>query len=297
MEPTQKAARLMRNIGQEKRMATVIGNSGAWRKITDELRRRGLDVRQPSDLGPLLTGLRETYQPSVDRKKAEITQGIASQEKRITGLRAEKGFWRLLANWFRIRGYKKNIAQLHLDERRYIATLSENIQSLDMLLNSGELAGARAELDVIARLARLSADHTVFNDIRLTADRYIHFNGTPLQSAQIDHLVLSPAGVFVIETKRWSRHFVESGEYHNPFDQIQRSAYLCYDQLRTEFGKIRVRSVIACVGQLPSAPENSHVKILSVPELVGYISWFKQAELTPDLLLQVCQYLEGFVTT
>jgi len=278
-------------------MATVIGNSGAWREITDELGRRGLDVRQPSDLDPLLTVLRETYQPSVDRKKAEIAQGVASQEKRITDLRSEKGFWRSLANWFRIQGSKMVIAQLYSDERRYIASLSENIRRLDTLRNSGELAGARAELDVIARLARLSAEHTVFNDIRLTADRFIRFNGAPLQSAQIDHLVLSPAGVFVIETKRWSRHFVESGDYHNPFDQIQRSAYLCYDQLRTEFGKIRVRGVIACAGQLPSAPDNSHVKVLSVPQLVGYISWFKQAELAPDLLLQVRQYLERFVTT
>ena len=118
-----------------------------------------------------------------------------------------------------------------------------------------------------------------------------------LQSAQIDHLVLSPAGVFVIETKRWSRHFVEFGQYHDPFDQIQRSGYLCYDRLRTRFGKIRVRSVIACAGKLPSAPQDSQVKVLPVAELVGYILWFRQPELEPDRLLQVRHYLQRFVKT
>ncbi|TMH48095.1 MAG: NERD domain-containing protein [Betaproteobacteria bacterium] len=161
---------------------------------------------------------------------------------------------------------------------------------------SAELVGARAELDVIASLARLPDEYTVFSDIRLSAERYIHFNGAALRSAQIDHLVLTPAGVFVIETKRWSRKFVESGDYHDPFDQTQRAAYLCYDQLRRQFGKIRVRSIVACAGQLPFAPKNSHVKVLAVPELIGYILWFKQPELAPDRLLQVRPYLERFVT-
>jgi len=278
-------------------MAAVIGESGAWREIANQLGRRGLQVQQPADIEQLVAHLRNSFQPSIEQKKSEIAQIVATKERSIATLQADKGIWSSFVNWFRVRGYKKAISHLQIEERQYIATLSENIRKVDDVLKSGELAGARAELDVIARLTRLSAGHTVFNDLRLTADRYIHFNGAPLQSAQIDHLVLSSAGVFVIETKRWSRRFVESGEYHDPFDQIQRAAYLCYDQLRAEFGKIRVRSVIACAGQLPSAPKDSHVKVLAIPELVGYISWFKKTELAADRLLQVRRYLEGFGVT
>ena len=277
-------------------MATVIGESGAWREIAENLRRCGLNVRHPNDVEPLLAHLRATYQPSVDRMKLEIAQRVASKENRIVDLHGEKGFWRSFLNWFRIRGCKMAIAQLHSEGRQYVATLSANILRLDTMRESGELVGAKTEVDVVASLARLPDEYTVFNDIRLTAERYIHFNGAPLRSAQIDHLVLTPAGVFVIETKRWSRKFVESGDYHDPFDQTQRAAYLCYDQLLSQFGKIRVRSVIACAGQLPSAPKNSHVKVLAVPELIGYISWFKQPELAPDRLLQVRRYLERCVT-
>lgn len=275
-------------------MATVIGDSGAWRGIADQLGRCGLHVQNPADIDLLSNRLRVSFPPSVELKKFETFQCVATKERSISLLRAERGIWRSFVNWFRIQGCKRTISRLHSEERRYIATLTENIRRVDAVQKSGELAGARAELDVISHLARLSAGHTVFNDLRLTADRYIHFNDAPLQSAQIDHLVLSSAGVFVIETKRWSRTFVESGEYHNPFDQIQRAAYLCYDLLRSEFGKIHVRSVIACAGQLPSKLGDSHVKVLAVPELVGYISWFKQTDIAPDLLLQVGQYLKGF---
>lgn len=278
-------------------MATVVGESGAWRGIAANLRLCGLDVHRPNDIEPLWSRFRATYQTSVDRKRAEIAQGVASRESEIASFRSEKRVWRSFVNWFRIKGREIAIARLHSEERRYIDTLSGNINRLEKLLASGELAGARAELDVIAHLARLPAEYTVFNDIRLTADRYIYFDGAALQTAQVDHLVLSPAGVFVIETKRWSRHFVESGQYHDPFDQIQRSAYLCYDRLRTNFGKIRVRSVIACAGKLPSAPRDSRVKVLPVAELVGYISWFRQPALAPDRLVQVRHYLQRFVAT
>jgi len=277
-------------------MATVIGESGAWREIAKPLWQCGLNVFHPKDIEPLLIHLRATYQPSVDQKKLEIAQCVATKENRLADLHAEKGAWRSFLNLFRILSCKMAISQLHREERQYIVTLTANIIRLDKLRESAELVGARTEIDVIASLARLPDEYTVFNGLRLRARRHIHFNGVHLRSAQIDHLVLTPAGVFMIETKRWSRKFVESGKYHDPFDQTQRATYLCYDQLRRQFGKIRVRSIIACAGQLPIAPKHSHVKVLAVSELIGYISWFKQPELAPDRLFQVRRYLERFLT-
>ena len=236
-------------------MATVVGESGAWRAVAANLRLCGLEVHQFNDIKPLWARFRAEYQPNVDRKRSEIAQSVAAKESQIASFRAEQGVWRSLVNWFRIKGCEIAIARLHSGERRYVDMMAANLQRIESLLVSGEMAGARAELDVIAHLGHLPANYTVWNDVRLTANRHIHFNGAALQSAQIDHLVLSPAGVFVIETKRWSTHFAEFGQYHDPFDQIQRSAYLCYDQLRRSFGNIRVRSVIACAGKLLFAPQ------------------------------------------
>ena len=46
-------------------------------------------------------------------------------------------------------------AKLRVEESRYIATLSSNIDRLEYMQRSPELAGAQAELDVIAQLKRL----------------------------------------------------------------------------------------------------------------------------------------------
>jgi hypothetical protein len=210
----------------------------------------------------------------------------------IAAFRTERGFIRALLNWFKIRGCWSDIARLRAEERQYIARLSDDIHRVERLLDSPELAGACAELAVIAQLQRLSAEYTILNDVHLRATRYIHFKGVPLQSAQVDHLVLSPAGVFVIETKQWSSHFADSGHYHDPFDQINRAAYLCYDLLREHFGKIRVRSIIACAGSLLSAPADSYVKVLRVAELNSYIAYFRQRELMPDQLQSLREYFE-----
>lgn len=274
-------------------MATVIGESGAWRDIAMSLRQAGIAyVNKPAEIKPLLSRLRTTFPETVERKKSEIAQLVASKQERIAKLQADRALWRVITNWLRIREYKRSIKQLYAEEYRFLSRLSLNISRLEKLLDSGELAGARAELDMIAHLARLPDEFIVFNDIRLAADRFIRFNGVPLQSAQLDHVVLSPAGVFVIETKCWSRRFVDSEAYHDPFDQVQRASYLCYDQLWTQFGKVRVRSIIACVGQLPVPPKDTRVKVLPIDDIAGYISWFKQVELSPRRFSKVQRFLK-----
>ncbi len=56
-------------------------------------------------------------------------------------------------------------------------------------------AGLRGEASVARTLSeRLDASHYLFNDLRVRAGR---------TRAQIDHLVVGPRGLFVIETKNW----------------------------------------------------------------------------------------------
>ncbi|MDT8287646.1 MAG: NERD domain-containing protein, partial [Elusimicrobiales bacterium] len=202
----------------------------------------------------------------------------------------EQGFFRAIPNWFLIAGCRLDIWRAGRDKAAYIEALNGNIARLDQLQNSPGLAGARAELAVIEQLKRLPEGYVVLNDVRLRARRFHRYNGVPLQSAQIDHLVISPAGLFVIETKVWSRQFVESGDYHDPFDQVGRAGYLCYDNVK-QFGKVQVRSIIAAAGHLPAKPDEAKVKVVKVEALAGYIAWFKEKEVNPGLLAQ----LKGFL--
>ena len=104
---------------------------------------------------------------------------------------------------------------------------------VEQVLRAPELVGAQAELDVLACLGKLPDDYYVCCDLNLKAQRSIRFAGEYLQSAQIDFLVAGPSGVFVLEVKRWSRQFIAQGDYFDPYQQVGRASYLCYDLLRT----------------------------------------------------------------
>jgi len=218
----------------------------------------------------------------IDAHRAQTMRSVQERETRITTLAVERGFFKRILNWFRIRALKAEIATLHKADSHYSSALDQTIARVRSLLNSTEFAGAEAELAVIDRLRMLPSSTVVFNDVRLQATRYIHFDGTALMSAQIDHVVLTPAGVFVIETKRWSHRFVESGDFYSPFDQVSRASYLCYDLLRERFGNTRVRSIIVCVGSLPEAPRDSYIKVVRPESLNSYISWFRNVELASE---------------
>jgi Nuclease-related domain len=273
-------------------VAEIVGQSGPWQEIVSDLARRGYPISSPRELRPLLATIERTRPQMINANRAHTIRSVQELTTRIAALTVERGFFKRLIGWFRIRALSTEIAALHEADSRYSSDLDQAIVHFRSLLNSAELAGAEAELAVIDHLRTLPSSTVVFNDIRLKAARYIRFNGKALISAQIDHVVLTPAGVFIIETKRWSHRFVESGDFHNPFDQVSRANYLCYDLLRKRFGKTRVRSIIACGGSLPDAPRESFVKVVRPESLTSYILGFRNTELAPRRLSKMRSFFE-----
>jgi Nuclease-related domain len=273
-------------------VAAIVGQSGAWQIIASDLARRGFPISSPRELLPLLAKLEKTRPQMIDANRARTMRSVQELTARIAAMAIEHGFFRRLINWFRTRAIKTEIGALYRADAHYSSTLDQTIVHIRSLLHSAELAGAEAELAVIERLRMLPSPAVVFNDVRLEATRRIRFNGIGLISAQIDHVVLTPAGVFVIETKRWSHRFVESGDFHNPFDQVSRANYLCYDLLCENFGKTRVRSIIACGGRLPDAPRDSYIKVVRPESLTSYILGFRKTELAPELFGKLSSFFE-----
>jgi len=272
-------------------VATVTGESGAWHEIASDIARRGYAVSSPLDLVPLAAELIETRPLAIEAHRAATMKSVQSKSASIASLAAERGFFRQFFNGFKIRALKAEVASLFRTDSRYPVTLDQTIQRIRSLPNSAELAGAEAELAVIEQLRMLPDSFSVFNDLRLRATRHIYFDGAALQSAQLDHVVLTPSAVYVIETKHWSRRFVESGDFHDPFDQSKRAGYLCYDLLR-QFGKPPVNTIIACVGSLPDAPADSRVKVLRLDGLRGYILGLHKDAMPSQRLEQVKRFLE-----
>jgi hypothetical protein len=95
-------------------------------------------------------------------------------------------------------------------------------------------AGLRGEIEVTRQLSEaLDRQHYIFNDLKILHGR---------KSAQIDHLIVSPKGIFAIETKNWRGHIEGSAtddrwrqikepghppiKVFNPIRQTQRHAEL-----------------------------------------------------------------------
>jgi hypothetical protein len=155
-------------------------------------------------------------------------------------------------------------------ERALREKIQQELAEMKAIVASKEFAGAAAEVAVIAELAYLKDGSLVLNDVRVEAERYIHYEGKPLQSAQIDTLVITTARVFVIEVKNWSPEFAGSGEGFNPYEQVSRAGYLVFDRLRRAGIHVKVRSIIATNGSLPEKEEQK-VAVVAISRLRRYI--------------------------
>ncbi len=182
--------------------------------------------------------------------------------------------------------YLENNTDVEVENR--LSGLVSKLNELQKLKQTNEYKGALGELAVIKKLCKLSNEYYLFNDIRLELDDYIQFNGSSLRSAQIDHLVVGPTGVYVIETKNWSEKYIRSvfddGSY-TPYDQIQRSSYLAYRYLNeNKYGnalrkiysnlagdEVKVRSIIAIAGSSIPFKKHRFIKVLSHTVITSHI--------------------------
>jgi hypothetical protein len=109
-----------------------------------------------------------------------------------------------------------------------------------------------------------------------------------IKSIQIDHLLIAPSGIFLIETKNWSEKSLENKSLRSPVSQIKRTSYVLFKLLNNEKSnfhllinkhhwgdkKLSIKNLIVLINTKPKE-EFQFVKILTLNELLGYINYFK----------------------
>ncbi|NHK33068.1 MAG: hypothetical protein FK730_17095 [Asgard group archaeon] len=146
--------------------------------------------------------------------------------------------------------------------------------------------GAIGEQKAITELSKLPDSYTVFNDYELEFHRplYRKQENEYIYSIQVDHLVVGPSGVFLVETKNWSKDSIMNLDLYSPVKQIRRASYAIFVKLHGRKSnvfshhwgekKIPDKSIILMIGAKPRE-EFQYVKILSLQRLLGYIKYFK----------------------
>lgn len=184
------------------------------------------------------------------------------------------------------------ISNPKLEASRRTSQRQAQLDRLRSIRQSPEYAGAIAEWNNAEIFRRqLPGRCHLFHDVNVEMDKWYFIDGQNRRNAQIDHVVVSAGGVFVIETKLWSRTFAQGGQYYCPFKQVRAAGKLLHHTLKNMLGEsIKVREIIATVGALPPKPEDSFAKILGPDEVAGYIGWFPQ-ELDEQTIHDVVQLL------
>ncbi|MCM2465955.1 nuclease-related domain-containing protein [Methanoculleus oceani] len=137
--------------------------------------------------------------------------------------------------------------------------------------------GAIGEEAVITALSRLPDEYHLFNDVNLRFHPPIHWRemNDYIKSSQIDHIVVGPTGLFVVETKNWKFSDIEKKSDKLVY-QVRRSSLALWYYLRKNYARNDVpktRNVIVSVqGCRPGQRLDPHIDITTPNRLCEYIT-------------------------
>lgn len=173
---------------------------------------------------------------------------------------------------------------------------------------SNLIYGALGEQKVVRELENLPDDYILINDFTclFNSPIYNRQENDYIKSIQIDHILISPAGIFLIETKNWSEHSLKNLNLWSPVQQIKRTSFALFKLLAGEVAnsglslnrhhwglkKVPIKNLIVLINHKPKE-EFQYVKVLTLKELPGYIKYFPpifsnyETEMIADYLLSI----------
>lgn len=168
--------------------------------------------------------------------------------------------------------------------------------------------GALGEQKVVKTLETLSDDYFLINDFAVSFSPAIYNRNENdyIKSVQIDHILVGPSGIFLIETKNWSEKSLGNLSLRSPVEQIKRTSFALFYLLNNEMSnyhlsldrhhwgekKIPIKNLIVLTNTKPKE-EFQYVKILTVNELLSYVKYFKpifsynETKTIADMILRI----------
>jgi hypothetical protein len=232
----------------------------------------------------------------VIQKEADFDKLVAKSIKKLTDTYRDKQqrYNFIISD---VQGAIRESADLALTE------LERKKNTIDGL--SSFIYGSIGEQKVVKTLENLSDDYYLINDFNVTFSPAIYHKqeNEYIMSVQIDHILIGPSGIFIIETKNWSDHSIGNLNLRSPIQQIKRSSFVFFKLINNEIGnyqlrlshhhwgekKIPIRNLIVLTNSKPKE-EFQYVKVLTLDELLGYINYFKPAFSSQDTKL-IADYL------
>jgi hypothetical protein len=160
--------------------------------------------------------------------------------------------------------------------------------------NKTFLIGASGEEEVIEHLSSLPDDYHVFNDVKINFGKWIYWRkgkegDKNIRTSQIDHLVLGPTGIFLIETKKWRTADIVN-KRNDLVYQIQRANYALWFYLKSYRHldcDIKIRSIaVSIYGNGQWKKIDDHIYLMPTFSLPKYITYGKTVY-TPETIERI----------
>ena len=158
-------------------------------------------------------------------------------------------------------------------------------------------AGAKGENKVIEKLSQLSDEYHVLCGVRIVLPHFISYNGKKnVKSAQIDFVVVSKKGVYVIEVKYWSDDSVNKQNYYSPHEQAGKQGRLLWHVLKSWRNTPRVTSVVLSIkGNIKYDPNYKVVFVTNINKINDFLE-NRQNALSLKEVEKIVKKLKGHVT-
>lgn len=186
---------------------------------------------------------------------------------------------------------------------KQIAELERKKSIIDA--SSSYIYGALGEQKVVKVLENLSDEYYLINDftVTFTPALFRKQEHDRIKTIQIDHILIAPSGVFLIETKNWNQESQNNTDMRSPVEQIKRTSFALFKLLHDEISenklllrrhhwgdkKITIRNLIVLINNKPRG-EFQYVKMLTLNELLSYIN-YHQPVFSSEETKEIAEYL------
>ena len=197
----------------------------------------------------------------------------------------------------RIRKIQKSSRKLDKKQKKNIRKKVSHLNKAKNIIdkNISFYQGSIGEEAVIETLSELSDSYYILNDVRLRLPRSVRWKkyNEYVRSSQVDHIVVGPKGIFLIETKNWTPQTLQQTR-RLPHYQIDRANFIFYILRINKFRrKFPIYNIVVTLRNLPIV-NYQYVKQLSVKELNSHIST-RQGFLSESEINQVVNWLKRFI--
>jgi len=158
-------------------------------------------------------------------------------------------------------------------------------------------AGARGELNVLDRLSELPDDYHVLCGVNIALPYWVTYNGKKnLRSAQMDYVITSHKGVYMIEVKNWSRAYANRHDGLSPYEQTDRAGRVLWIFLKSWRFSPRVTNVLLSTSGSFEYNRNYKAVFVSSLDRINQFIQNRRDELSENDVKKVVKKLKGHVT-